>query len=357
MKMHNVVLTGGGTGGHIFPAIAIANALRSQNPDMNIQFVGALGKMEMQRVPEAGYPITGLPVSGLIRKITLKNIRVILNAWRSFREAKKLLQTQQADLVIGTGGFASLPVCYAASRMGIPLFIWEGNSFAGLTNKLLNKSATRIYCGFDGMNTQFPNGNWIHTGNPIRLELLEPVSTADALAYFKFSEKRPTLFITGGSLGALSINEATETFINQWLNLGYAIIWQTGKSYISTLKHPNLWSGSFLKEMKFAYHLADVVVSRSGALSVSEIMASGVPAIFVPSPNVTDDHQTKNAQKATSTGGGILVTDELVCVDLGDAVIDLMQNETRREQMRQNLLLAAKPDATNVITKDILSHL
>lgn len=356
MKTHNVVLTGGGTGGHIFPAIAIANALRSQNPNMNIQFVGALGKMEMQRVPEAGYPITGLPVSGLIRRITLKNIRVVINAWRSFQQAKKLLQACQADLVIGTGGFASLPICYAASRMGIPLFIWEGNSFAGLTNKLLNKSATRVYCGFDGMNAQFPHGNWIHTGNPIRLELLEPVVTADALAYFKFSQKRPTVFITGGSLGALSINEATETFINEWLELGYALIWQTGKSYITTLKHPNLWSGAFLKEMKFAYHLADVVVSRSGALSVSEIMASGVPAVFIPSPNVTDDHQAKNAQKALSTGGAVLVTDELSSDALGDAVINLMENETLRQQMRQNLLMAAKPDATNVITKDILAH-
>ena len=262
MKLNNIIFTGGGTGGHIFPAVAIANALKMQNPQLHIQFIGALGKMEMQRVPEAGYPIIGLPVRGLIRSITFKNISVIYNALSSYYQARKILKEFKADIVIGTGGFASLPVCLAATRMGIPLFIWEGNGFAGLTNKLLNKSAKRIYCGFDGMQAHFPHGNWIHSGNPIRQELLESVNTATALSYFGFAEKKPTILIVGGSLGARSINEAVDFNLERWLQLGYTVIWQTGKSFQTTDNHPLLWSGPFITEMKYAYHLADVVISR-----------------------------------------------------------------------------------------------
>jgi len=357
MKLNNVIFSGGGTGGHIFPAVAIANALKIQNPKLEIQFIGALGKMEMQRVPEAGYPIIGLPVRGLIRSISIKNIRVIYNAFNSYFKARKILKEFKADIVIGTGGFASLPVCLAASKMGIPLFIWEGNGFAGLTNKLLNKSAKRIYCGFDGMQSHFPHGNWIHSGNPIRQELLEPVDTASALSYFGFKEKKPTILVIGGSLGARSINEAVNFNIERWLNLGYMIIWQTGKTFQTTDKHAFLWSGPFITDMKYAYHLADIVISRSGALSVSEIMACGIPAVFVPSPNVTDDHQTKNAEKAIQSGGAIVLKDKTVIDQLGDAVIDLMSQPEQLKAMKESLLTAAKPNATNIIVNDILSHL
>lgn len=357
MKLSNIIFTGGGTGGHIFPAVAIANAFKMQNPELHIQFIGALGKMEMQRVPEAGYPIIGLPVRGLIRSITFKNVWVIYNALSSYYKARKILKEFKADIVIGTGGFASLPVCLAAARLGIPLFIWEGNGFAGLTNKLLNKSAKRIYCGFDGMQAHFPLGNWIHSGNPIRQELLEPADTATALSYFGFTEKKPTVLVIGGSLGARSINEAVNFNIERWLDLGFMIIWQTGKSFQTTDKHPFLWSGPFITDMKYAYHLADVVISRSGALSVSEIMACGIPAVFVPSPNVTDDHQTKNAEKALQSGGAIVLKDKTVIEELGSAVIDLMSHPEQLKAMQESLLKAAKPDATTYIVNDILNHL
>jgi UDP-N-acetylglucosamine--N-acetylmuramyl-(pentapeptide) pyrophosphoryl-undecaprenol N-acetylglucosamine transferase len=357
MKLNNIIFTGGGTGGHIFPAVAIANALKMQMPELNIQFIGALGKMEMQRVPEAGYPIIGLPVRGLIRSISLKNFTVIYNAINSYYKARKILKEFKADIVIGTGGFASLPVCLAATKMGIPLFIWEGNGFAGLTNKLLNKSAKRIYCGFDGMQAHFPHGNWIHSGNPIRQELLEPVDTTTALSYFGFTEKKPTILVIGGSLGARSINEAVNFNIERWLQLGYMIIWQTGKSFQTTDKDAFLWSGPFINDMKYAYHLADIVISRSGALSVSEIMACGIPAVFVPSPNVTDDHQTQNAAKALQSGGAIVIKDKTVIEQLGSAVIDLISHPEQLKSMHESLLKTAKPEATNHIVNDILSHL
>lgn len=357
MKLRNVVFTGGGTGGHIFPAVAIANALKSAEPDIHIQFIGALGKMEMQRVPEAGYPIIGLPVSGLLRRITFRNIKVLYDAINSYFQARKLLRKIDADIVIGTGGFASLPVCLAASRMNIPLFIWEGNGFAGLTNKLLNKNAKRIYCGFDGMDKHFRHGNWIHSGNPIRQELLEKVETQQALSYFGFKEKRPTILIIGGSLGAGSINQAVDFSFQQWIDSGYSVIWQTGKTFQTKDPHPQLWTGQFIKEMKYAYHLADLVVSRSGALSVSEIMACGVPAFFIPSPNVTDDHQTKNAEKAIQTGGARMLLDKAVTDQLGPAVIELLQNPSELQKMKKALLNAAKPNATQQIVTDILSHI
>lgn len=357
MELSKVVFTGGGTGGHIFPAVAIANALKLQKPEIHIQFIGALGKMEMQRVPEAGYPIIGLPVSGLLRRITFRNIQVLFNAINSYFQARKLLNKIDADVVIGTGGFASLPVCLAASHMKIPLFIWEGNGFAGLTNKLLNKSAKRIYCGFDGMAPHFRHGNWIHSGNPIRQELLEKVETQKALDYFGFTEKRPTVLIIGGSLGAKSINQAVDIGYQSWIESGYSVIWQTGKLFQTTDKHPQLWTGQFIKEMKYAYHLADLVVSRSGALSVSEIMACGVPAFFVPSPNVTDDHQTKNAEKAIQTGGAKILVDDTVRDKLGPAVLELMQNPNELKQMKQALINAAKPNATQQIVTDILNHI
>ncbi len=357
MQARKIIFTGGGTGGHIFPAVAIANAIKARYPESEIHFVGALGKMEMQRVPEAGYPILGLPVRGLLRSLSLKNIKTILDAFKSYQKAKSFIRSFNPDLVIGTGGYASLPVCLAASKMNIPLFIWEGNSFAGLTNKLLRKSAKRIYCGFDGMDAQFPNGNWIHSGNPIRTELLSPVKDQEALSYFHFQEKTPCIFITGGSLGAKSINEATELSIGTWLKKGYAIIWQTGAHFTCNRIHPRLYCKPFISEMKYAYHLADVVVSRSGALSVSEIMACGVPAIFCPSPNVTDDHQTKNAQKAVESKGAILIPDSQIRNVLESQVCQLLKDVTLLKTMRANLLEVAKPNATNDIVTDILQHI
>lgn len=353
----NLIFCGGGTGGHIFPAVALANQFKSEHPDCKIQFVGALGKMEMEKVLAAGFEIIGLPVEGLIRKLTLKNITVLLKAVYSLFKARRILRNFETTAVIGTGGFASLPVCYAASQMGIPVFVWEGNGFAGLTNQIMKKRARRIYCGFDGMEKQFPFGNWIHSGNPIRKELLKPSDKESAYSYFNFSQKKPTIFITGGSLGAQSINTAVENSFQQWLEDGYQVIWQTGKFYDKQHDITSLWQSAFLEDMRLAYSIADVVVSRSGALSVSEIMAMGVPAVFVPSPNVTDDHQTKNAQKALETGGAMILKDSELTEKLASTVKDLLNNPTKRDEMRLSLQKASRPEATETIVNDIIANL
>jgi UDP-N-acetylglucosamine--N-acetylmuramyl-(pentapeptide) pyrophosphoryl-undecaprenol N-acetylglucosamine transferase len=357
MKSHNVIFCGGGTGGHIFPAIAIANRLKLQIPESNILFIGALGKMEMHRVPEAGYPIKGLPIQGLLRQLSLKNILVIFKAIKSYFMAKQLLKKFDTDWVVGTGGFASLPVGLAAAHLGIPLFIWEGNGYAGLSNKILNKSARRIYCGFNEMESHFPHNNWVHSGNPIREEILKDIPQEESLKYFGFNQKATTLFITGGSLGAKSINLAVEQYVGDWLDAGICVIWQTGSSFQTNIRHPLLWSAPFLGEMIHAYNLADVVISRSGALSVSEIMARGIPAIFVPSPNVTDDHQTKNAEKACKSGGAILIKDEQLYTDLGSCVSSLIFAPAKLSEMSIALLSEAKPKATEFILDDILKNL
>ena len=353
----NLIFSGGGTGGHIFPAVALANQFKSEYPNCNIQFVGALGKMEMERVPNAGFPITGLPIKGMIRKLAFKNLVVLCKAVYSVFKARRILRNFETTAVIGTGGYASLPVCYAASQMGIPVFVWEGNSFAGLTNQIMKKRARRIYCGFDGMDKQFPYGNWIHSGNPIRKELLKPNDKESSYSYFHFSPDKPTIFITGGSLGARAINNAIENSFEQWLKDGYQVIWQTGKSYDKQHNIPSLWQSVFLEDMRLAYSIADVVVSRSGALSVSEIMAMGVPAVFVPSPNVTDDHQTQNARKALETGGAVMLKDSELNEKLASTVKDLLNNPTKREKMRLSLQKASRPEATETIVNDIIANL
>lgn len=220
----NLLFCGGGTGGHIFPAVALANEFKSRYPYCNIQFVGALNKMEMEKVPAAGYNIIGLPVEGLIRKLTVKNISVIFKAVYSLFKARRILRQFNTTAVIGTGGFVSLPICFAASQMNIPVFVWEGNGFAGLTNQIMKKRAKRIYCGFDGMDKQFPHGNWIHSGNPIRKELLSPVDPDECYKFFGLSPEKPIIFITGGSLGAQSINQAIENSLEDLISKGYQII-------------------------------------------------------------------------------------------------------------------------------------
>jgi len=350
------IFSGGGTGGHIFPAVAIAKQLIKIEPNSEILFVGATGKMEMEKVPNEGFNIIGLPVEGLKRSFSFKNFSILLNAVKSYQKAKGIIKTHQPAAVFGTGGFASLPIGLAAAKYKVPLFIWEGNGHAGLSNKILQKRAKRIYCGFDGMDKQFPNGNWIHSGNPVRTEMLELPKKSKAADYFGLKYDLPTVFITGGSLGAKSINLEIEKTAEKWLNKGIQIIWQTGKLFKHNLKHENLWSDAFIKEMPMAYALSDLVISRSGALSVSEIMVTGVPAIFIPSPNVTDDHQTKNALKATKSGGAVLLQDNQL-EKLNDLVMDLIEDDLKRNQMREKLLDASKPNATEEITKDMLALL
>ena len=353
----NLLFCGGGTGGHIFPAIALANEFNDRYPNCNIQFVGALGKMEMEKVPAAGYSIIGLPLQGLIRKLTLKNIPVFFKAIYSLFKARRIIRKFNTTAVIGTGGFASLPVCFAASQMNIPVFVWEGNGFAGLTNQIMKKRAKRIYCGFDGMDKQFPHGNWIHSGNPIRRELLSPVDPDKCYKFFGLSPEKPIIFITGGSLGAQSINQAIENSLEDLISKGYQIIWQTGKHYQKQNEKEGLWQAAFLNDMRLAYSIAHLVVSRSGALSVSEIMAMGIPAIFVPSPNVTDDHQTKNAEKATVNNGAVLIPDKHLDSELITRVNEILESPERQESMKTALLASAKPEATKHIVDDIIKQL
>lgn len=350
------IFSGGGTGGHIFPAVAIAKQLQKCEPLAEILFVGATGKMEMEKVPKEGFEIIGLPVEGLVRKLSFTNIKILFNAFKSYQQAKAIIKKYRPAAVFGTGGYASLPIGLAASRYKVPLFIWEGNGHAGLSNKILQKRAKRIYCGFDGMDNQFPNGNWTHSGNPVRMEMLNLPDKKIAATYFGLKTNLPTVFITGGSLGARSINQEIEKIVTEWLDNGIQVIWQTGKLFKHQISHDLLWSDAFIKDMPNAYSIADLVISRSGALSVSEIMVTGVPAILVPSPNVTDDHQTKNAIKATQSGGAIMLNDnELNRVK--ELVIELIRDEKKLNLMHKKLTAASKPKATEEITNDMLSLL
>lgn len=352
-----LIFSGGGTGGHIFPAVAIAREFQKRNEGVEILFVGALGKMEMEKVPAEGFKIIGLPVEGLLRSFSVKNFKIIFKAIDSYFKAKRIIREFNPTAVIGTGGFASLPITVAATRLGLPVFAWEGNGFAGLTNKLLKKSAKRIFCGFDGMDEQFPYKNWVHSGNPIRQEILEKANKKEAAQHFALNPDKSIVFVTGGSLGARSINEAVQASLKTWTDNGIQIIWQTGKNFQPTQIPDGVWNSAFLKEMHLAYSCADLVISRSGATSVSEIMAVGIPAIFVPSPNVTDDHQTKNALKATQHGGAILIKDNELKEKLTHQVVDLLTRNDELQNMRSQLLKHSKPRATQEIVNQILKDL
>lgn len=354
MNKLKFIFSGGGTGGHIFPAIAIANALKAKHPDAEFLFVGAIGKMEMEKVPLEGYKIIGLPIAGLKRSLSLENFTVLFKAIKSYFMAKKIIREFQPNAVIGTGGYASLPICFAASKMNIPVFVWEGNGYAGLTNKIMSKAAKKIFCGFDEMDDYFKFGNWIHSGNPIRKEVTEKTSREIACNFFGLDANKPVLFITGGSLGAKVLNESIENSLPILIEKGIQIIWQTGKFYqFNGVVPKGVWIQPFLREMNLAYSCANVVISRSGALSCSEIAAAEVPAIFVPSANVTDDHQTKNAQHICKNGGAKMIADKMAKSELVSTAIELLNNENEQIKMKMALKASAKPDATETIVNEI----
>ena len=354
MSNFRFIFSGGGTGGHIFPAIAIANALKEKYSSAEFLFVGALGKMEMEKVPLEGYKIIGLPIAGLKRSFSLQNFKVVFLTIKSYFMAKKIIKDFKPSAVIGTGGFASLPICYAAGKMNYPVFIWEGNGYAGLTNKIMSKMAKKIFCGFDGMDPYFKYGNWIHSGNPIRKEVIQKVTRVEACQFFNLDANKPILFITGGSLGARILNESIYNDIKLFEEKGIQLIWQTGQHYKFEGEIPsNVYLRPFLREMNLAYSCADVVISRSGALSCSEIAAAGVPAIFVPSANVTDDHQTKNAQHICKNGGAMMVSDKDAKNILVDTAISLLSNKSEQDKMRIALKESARPHATETIVNEI----
>jgi UDP-N-acetylglucosamine--N-acetylmuramyl-(pentapeptide) pyrophosphoryl-undecaprenol N-acetylglucosamine transferase len=353
---HKFILSGGGTGGHIFPALAIAEALQKQLGPCDIHFVGAEGRMEMEKIPAAGYPITGLPIRGLQRKMSWSNLGVPFAFIKSLRMAKQLLRDFNPDAVIGTGGYASAAVLYAATRRNIPTLIWEGNGYAGLTNRWLGKKVNRICTGFAGMETYFPAEKIVYTGNPVRRDILSLPNTQSARQTFGLNPELPVCLIIGGSLGARTLNTAMDAGVHELLKAGIQVIWQTGKNYTPSEQQlpKGLWRDTFIQRMDQAYAAADLVVSRAGALSVSEIAVTGKASILVPSPNVTEDHQTKNALQLSKHGAAVLLPDQDAVNTLSGEIMRLMQDIQAREQMQQAVQKLAIPDAADRIAHEVI---
>jgi UDP-N-acetylglucosamine--N-acetylmuramyl-(pentapeptide) pyrophosphoryl-undecaprenol N-acetylglucosamine transferase len=361
VEPYRLIISGGGTGGHIFPAVAIANAFKERHPDAQILFVGAKGRMEMTRVPEAGYKIIGLWISGLQRKLTVSNllfpIKLILSFWR----ANGIVRQFKPNVVIGTGGYASGPIMIAATRKKIPTVIQEQNSFAGLTNKQVANKVTKVCVAYEGMEKYFPEEKIILTGNPVRKDILS-VDDKRGVArnHFGFDGNIKTLLIIGGSLGARTINESILGGIEKLIDADVQVIWQTGKGYFDSYKASlskynlrRIRVQDFLKEMDLAYAAADVVISRSGALAVSELCIAKKPSILVPSPNVAEDHQTKNAKALADKDAAILVPDKDAKAILVDAALQLMFDDNRAAVLRSNISKLARPNATEDIVKEI----
>lgn len=369
-----IIISGGGTGGHIFPAISIANAIKELRPEAEILFVGAEGRMEMQRVPDAGYKIIGLPVAGFDRKNLLKNIPVLYKLAKSLWMTRKILKDFRPQVAVGVGGFASGPTLKAASKMGIPILIQEQNSFAGVTNKLLAKSADKICVAYEGMDNFFPADRIILTGNPVRQNLQTHQSNHDeAVQNFGFDKTKKIILIVGGSLGARTINDTMKAAIDLVKeNKDIQFIWQTGKIYIEEVKQfikektgdevkdhhvasiPNLFITEFIKNMDDAYAAADLVISRAGAGSISEFCLLRKPVILVPSPNVAEDHQTKNALALVSKDAALYVKDSEAVHNLMPVALDTVRDDKKLKSLSENIATLALPDSANIIAKEVL---
>ena len=358
---YRILISGGGTGGHIYPALAIANAWMDKHPDSEILFVGAQGKMEMQKVPEAGYSIKGLPVAGLQRKLTLANLSFPIKLWRSLRMASKIVKEFQPQLVVGVGGYASGPVLYAAQNKGIPTLLQEQNSYAGLTNKLLAKKAAKICVAYPDMERFFPNEKLKLTGNPVRKDLLDLAGKREqGIEVFGLDPNRKTVFVLGGSLGARTLNQAMLKHMVDLEKEGYQVLWQSGKFYFKDMEVALEKAGlthihlrEFIREMDLAYAAADVIVSRAGALSVSELCLVGKPVIFIPSPNVAEDHQTKNANACVKQGAAVLLADADAVGKFKEYIDDLLQHEDKAQSLATAIKKLAMPDAANALVHEL----
>ena len=361
--MKKVIISGGGTGGHIFPALSIANALKRLDPDIDILFVGAEGKMEMEKVPEAGYRVVGLPVRGLQRKLTLSNLKVAWNLWRSLRKAKRLVKEFKPDVVVGVGGYASGPIGRVAAKAGIPLVLQEQNSYAGVTNKLLAKKAEKICVAYEGMERFFPKEKIILTGNPVRKDLLDALGKREeGIAFYGLDPKKKTILVTGGSLGAGSMNKAMMRWLERvagWKDV--QVIWQCGSYYHKQLESElkdrlpeNVKFMPFLKRMDLAYACADLVIARAGAGTISELCLLGKAVVLVPSPNVAEDHQTKNAMALVNKQAAVMVKDSEVVERLGDVMERLLTNDSERKSLSEHILTLAMKDSDEVIAKQIM---
>jgi UDP-N-acetylglucosamine--N-acetylmuramyl-(pentapeptide) pyrophosphoryl-undecaprenol N-acetylglucosamine transferase len=361
-KHKRIIISGGGTGGHIFPAISIANALRKIDAETEILFVGAEGRMEMEKIPAAGYRIIGLPVAGLYRSLTFKNFSVLIKLIKSLRKAKKVIKEFGPNVVVGVGGYASGPVLRQAGRMGIPTLIQEQNSYAGVTNKLLAKRASTICVAYDGMEKYFPSGKIIKTGNPVRQNFDNLKSLQDeALTYFNLKKEFPVILVLGGSLGAGSINTSLSDNINVLRDSDCQWLWQTGKYYFENVKalvslsfSENISVHGFINRMDYAYAAADIIISRSGAGTISELCLVGKPVILIPSPNVAEDHQTRNAEALSTRNAALLIKDNMASETLVDEAIKLISDKSRRDMLSENILKMADRDADIRIAREIL---
>ena len=364
------LISGGGTGGHIFPAVSIANALREADSNCEILFVGALGRMEMERVPQAGYKIIGLPVKGFDRSRPWRNIRVVIDLIRSMRQARKIVRDFRPDVGVGVGGYASGAAMKVAAKMGVPILLQEQNGFAGVTNKLLKDDAKKICVAYEGMERFFPKEKIILTGNPVRQNLTSGTKE-EAIKYFNqefgvnFSADKKTLLIIGGSLGARTINQSLIAHLNELIDSGIQVIWQTGKNYFADCKEAlancqlpmtncPIICTDFVSQMPLAYALADLVISRAGASSISELCLLGKPSILVPSPNVAEDHQTHNAMALVKKDAAVLVKD----VDAKDTLIatalPLIKDDKQLAALHDNILKLALPNSARLIAEEVM---
>ena len=371
------LISGGGTGGHIFPAVSIANALRQRQSDCEILFVGANGRMEMERVPEAGYNIVGLDIQGLERRKVLRNIRIIYNFLRSRRKARQIVRSFRPDVAIGVGGYVSAAAMSAAAALGVPVVLQEQNSFAGVTNRFLAKKASKICVAYDGMERFFDKGKIVKTGNPVRQNIIAPdIDRQAAYDYFGLERDKKTILVVGGSLGAKTINDSIARHIDALLQTDCQIVWQTGKNYFAAIKakiseqgikfttdsaNPlyakRMFVSDFISQMDYAYNVADLVISRAGASSVSELCLLGKPAILVPSPNVAENHQYHNAMALVAKNAALLVEDAEAVDNLLPQALQIVADDSRLRELSANIRQLALPNSAQAIAEVILAQI
>ena len=359
-RQKRIIIAGGGTGGHIFPAIAIANALKKMDQSIEILFVGANGKMEMEKVPQAGYQIKGIDIAGFNRSSLIKNISLPFKLVKSFFQVRSIVKNFRPDAAIGVGGYSSFPVLRFCQAKGIPTFIHESNSFAGKSNILLGKKATRIFVATDGMEKFFPSGRILITGNPVRATITaSAITRSEGIKFFSLDENKKTVFVVGGSLGAKSINEAIDKHLDELLAAGLQLIWQTGKPYAAkaierTKGKTGVWVNEFITQMESAYAAADIIVSRAGAMAIAEICVVSKPVLFVPYPFAAEDHQTVNAKNLVLKNAAMMVNDNEALEKVVPMIIDLVSDERKQNELKKNIERLAVRNADEVIAKEIL---
>lgn len=362
MRKYRIIISGGGTGGHIFPAISIANTFKKRFPDAEILFVGAEDRMEMDKVPAAGYKIVGLPVSGFDRAHLMNNVKVMARLAKSLRLARKTIREFKPDIAVGVGGYASGPTLWMAASQGVPALIQEQNSYAGVTNKLLAKKASKICVAYEGMEKFFPADKVVITGNPVRQDLEEALSKKEeALAFFGLSPEKKTILVVGGSLGARTINRSIQGDLDKFFASDVQVIWQTGRYYYSDAsKHLKayrgmpVWCSNFITRMDYAYSAADLVISRAGASSISELCLLGKPVVLVPSPNVAEDHQTKNALALVHKDAAVMIADKDAEKDLVPTALKIVHDDERLRTLSRNIETLAQRHSADRIVDEIV---